>query len=303
MSTNANELAKPTDDSPDLKTHKVDVVASILMAGLLVIGFLVFLMFIIWLTETWKWDAGTIILTENPAGRGDHAEGFERDIEPPGAEEFEELQEPTLAETLEAVTDVATTVAASLDSINSNSTASTSGNGRGDSRPPGPLGEGDDIIPRAERWELKFLAKGQAPYAKQLDYYKIELGAMGGGIPTIDIASNLSRGGVKRSTTPQEENKKGRLIFMWRQKNQLQQYDVALLRGAGIKTNGRSIFRLLPKDLENQMALTEKAYWESKGYNSVTQIAKTVFESRPDGRGGYSFVVISQRYRVPRKSS
>ena len=52
--------------------------------------------------------------------------------------------------------------------------------------------------------------------------------------------------------------------------------------------------------LENELAQIEKAYWESKGYNSVTQIAKTVFESKADGRG-YKFEVISQRYRKPKQ--
>ncbi|MEM7473751.1 MAG: hypothetical protein AAF483_02090 [Planctomycetota bacterium] len=284
-----------------LRTHKVDVVASGLMAGLIVIGLLVFLMFIIWLTQTFTWDAGTIVITENPAGRGDRPEGFERDIEPPGAEEIEELTEPTLAETLEAVTEAATTVAASLDSVNSNSTASTSGTGRGDNRPPGPLGDGDDIIPRFERWELKFQAKGLNPYASQLDYYKIELACIGGNISTVDYASNpLASGGRKLTGSPEEENKKQRIYFMWREKNQLQQYDEQLLNRTGVTTRGRQILKFIPKDLENKLAVIELEYSKGKGHESVTEIAKTVFESRASG-SGYEFAVISQRYRTPKK--
>ena len=54
---------------------------------------------------------------------------FERDFEPPGAEEVEELMEPTLAETLEAVTDAVSTVAASLVTTDSDATATTKGFG------------------------------------------------------------------------------------------------------------------------------------------------------------------------------
>ena len=108
-------IAPKAQGKNSLRTQKVDVVASLLMAALVVIGLLVFLLFVLWLTQTFTWEAGEIKIDEQVAGRGDHAEGFERDIEPPGAEEVEELTEPTLAETLEAVTEVATSVAASLD--------------------------------------------------------------------------------------------------------------------------------------------------------------------------------------------
>lgn len=284
-----------------LKTQKIDVVASILMASLVVIGLLVFLLFVVWLTQTWTWKAGEIkIEEERVAGRGDHAEGFERDIEPPGAEEIEELAEPTLAETLEAVTEAATTVAASLDSINSNSNATVSGTGRGDSRPPGPLGEGDDVIPRFERWELKFLAKGLKPYATQLDFYKIELGCVGGGINEVDYAFNVSSSPQKRSGSSAEENKRTRLFFMWRQQNKLMQFDKQLLGQAGVRTQGRQILKFIPKALEDQLYKAEMTYAISEGHKSVKEISKTIFESRAASSGGYEFVVIEQRYRVPK---
>ena len=77
-----------------LKTQRIDVVASLLMSFLVVIGCLVLLMFVLWLTQTFTWDVGEIVIEEERvAGRGDHAEGFERDIEPPGAEEVEELMQ------------------------------------------------------------------------------------------------------------------------------------------------------------------------------------------------------------------
>lgn len=284
-----------------LRTQSVDMVASGLLAGLLVIGLLVFLLFVVWLTQTFTWQAGTIVIDERVAGRGDHAEGFERDIEPPGAEEIEELTEPTLAETLEAVTEAATSVAASVDAINSDSSASASGSGRGDSRPPGPLGEGDDIVPRFERWELKFQAKGLAPYASQLDFYNIELGCIGGGVKTVDYASSLSSSPRKRSGTSAEENERARLYFMWRQEGPLKQYDRQLLGQAGVQTQGRQLLKFIPKPLEDELAQIEMRHAISAGHESVKEIAKTVFESQASNSGGYAFVVIEQRYRTPTK--
>ncbi len=283
-----------------MRTQKVDTVASLLMSLLIIIGGLVTVMFVYWLSVSITWERvdGIKVEEEHYAGRGDHAAGFERDIDPPGAEDSEVLAEPTLEKSLEAVTDAATTVAASIDTVNSDSDSSVQGkNGKGDSRPPGPLGEGDDIVPRYERWELKFQSKGLKPYAEQVDFYKIELACIGGST-TVDYASNVSKTPKKRSGTSEEENKSQRLFFMWRTENPLKQFDAQLLGQAGIKTQGRMIVKFIPKELEEKLAVAEKLYYTSKGKKTAKEVAKTIFESRPTS-SGYEFVVIEQYYRTP----
>ena len=205
--------------------------------------------------------------------------------------------EPTLQDTIEAVTDAVSSVAATLVTTDTTSTATTAGTGAGDSRPPGPEGEGDDIIPRFERWQLNFTARDIGLYARQLDFYKIELGAIGGSIQGVDVASNLS-GSPKKYRVVKTEDEK-RLYFMWNSPSPLMQFDRQLLGKAGIPLPNRQMLKFISDPLENQLAHIEQAYWESKGYTSVTQIAKTVFESKADGRG-YKFVVTSQRYRKPK---
>lgn len=286
-----------------MRTQKVDQVASLLMSGLVIAGLMVLLLFVVWLTQTFTWTAGDItIAEERAAGRGDHAEGFERDVEPPAAEEIEPLIEPSLEQSLQAVTDVASSVAATLVAVDSNADMSMDGSSRGDSRPPGPLGEGDDVIPRFERWELKFLSKGLQPYAAQLDFYKIELACIGGGIATIDYATNLSSSPQAHSGSSQEENKRDRLYFQWRQDGPLKQFDQQLLEQAGVRTGGRSLLKFIPKPLEDQLAIAEMKAANAAGHKSVKEIAKTIFESRSASAGGYEFVVIEQRYRnVPVK--
>ena len=282
-----------------LRISRFDIVTSFFMALILFIGAFVAMLFIVWLTSRFSFAPRPIEpIIENPAGRGENAEGFERDFEPPGAEEVEELMEPTLQDTIEAVTDAVSSVAASLVTSDTNASATTSGTGAGDSRPPGPEGEGEDIIPRFERWQLEFTAKGIKPYAQQLDFHKIELGVVGGSIQGVDIASNLA-GSPKKSRNPNPETEK-RLYFMWTTPSPLMQYDRQLLQQAGISMAGnRSMMKFIPKELENQLAVSELEYAKSKGHQSVTEIAKTVFNNKPDGNG-YKFEVISQRYRKNR---
>ena len=278
-----------------LKLSRFDSVTSLFLALILFLGAFVFMMFVIWLLSGEPKPLALAPIIENPPGRGENPEGFERDFEPPGGEEVEDLMEPTLADTIEAVTDAVSSVAASLTTADTNAAASTQGTGQGDSRPPGPMGEGDDIIGRWERWELTFNAKGKSDYAKQLDFYNIELAAFGGGRPNvIEMANNLSKSPTKRvNTQPKTEE---RLYFSWKLSNPLLQFDQQLLAAAGIQYSGRNVIRFVPKDLENLLANMEKEYAESKGKKFPNSIAKTVFESTADG-SGYKFDIISQRYR------
>lgn len=285
-----NEVVTPRN----LRTQKVDVVASLLMSSFLITGSLVFVLFVIWFTSTYKWETGGIqVEEERVAGRGDHAEGFARDIEPPGAEEADFLTEPSLAESLEAVTEAVTSVAATMDNVDTDSIASSVGSGRGDSRPPGPLGEGEDIVSRFERWELKFLSKDMKTYAAQLDNYKIELGCIGKA-KLVDYAFGFTGSPQKRSGKGSEDK---RLYFMWRQEGPLVAFDRQLLSQAGVQTQGRQLLKFIPKELEDRLYQTEMKYAISKGHSKVREIAKTVFESQPIS-SGYDFVVIEQRYRV-----
>ncbi len=291
------KLLKPTE-GPNLRTSKFDTVSSWLMALALFIGIFVLMLFLIWLTRNLKFSAKPFPpIVENAAGRGENAEGFERDFEPPGAEEVEELTEPTLEDTLEAVTDAVSSVAASLDTMNTNAPASTAGTGMGDSRPPGPEGEGEDIIPRFERWRLNFVAKDIGSYAKQLDHFGIELGAVGGGIQGVDIASNLS-GGIRQQRYSTDHEKTQRLYFSWVDPSvNFARWDQQLLQKAGVPLgNNRMRIQFIPQDLENKLANYELEYARQKGHSSVTEIARTVFESKVEG-SGYDFVVIEQRYR------
>jgi len=272
------------------RISRFDMVTSLFMALILFIGVFVTMLFIIWLTTRFSFPARPIApIIEQPAGRADHAEGFERDFDPPSAEEVEELLEPTLEETIDAVTDAVSTVAASVSNVQATSEA------RGDSRPPGPEGEGEDIIPRGERWQLNFSAHNIQEYAAQLDHYKIELGAIGGGIQGVDVANNLAAAPQQRRIVDTKSEQ--RLYFMWTTIGPLMQYDRQLLQKAGISlANKRTMMKFIPPELENQLAHLELEYAKSKGRQSVVEIAKTVFESVAS-RDGYEFQVVSQRYR------
>ncbi len=274
-----------------------DRAASWVVSLNILIGLAVALLFLFWLSHVivLRGEQSEVLLVENVAGRGDHAAGYARDVEAPGIEELEEETEPKVEQLLEAVTNVVSTQAASLDSVQTTMLSSNTGSGLGDSRPPGPLGEGDDIIPRGERWEIQYNSNSIQAYAQQLDFFQIELGVVGGGEKEVDYAFNLRKSRPDTRRGPGGESEK-RLYMLWTS-GALKRFDQQLLRDAGVKTAGRIAMQFYPPLVEDQLARTEMAFANKNGKTSVKQIKKTVFGVRREGNG-FEFYVVSQLYRA-----
>jgi len=262
----------------------------------ILVGSAVLLAFLIWLSQAIELgtERSTVVLVEGIAGRGDHAAGFERDIDPPGIEELEEETEPQVEQLLEAMTEVVTTQSAALDAMQTTMFSSAVGTGMGDSRPPGPLGEGDDIIPRGERWEIRYLSNDLRAYAEQLDHFGIELGVIGGGEPLVEYAADLRKARPATRQGPGDQEK--RLYMIWTE-GALRRFDQQLLRAAGLRTAGRIVVQFYPQAVEDRLAQIEMEYARQNGRTSVTQIKRTVFGVRRQG-AKFEYYVISQVYRA-----
>lgn len=287
-------------DESSMKANRVDQTSSLLISFAILIGLAVLMLALLFIMRTRAEPSkGFVIGPELIAGRGDHAEGYERDFDPPAADEVEQLNEPAMEQTLQFVTDSISSVSSALENFNSEMVGDSVG--KGDSRPPGPLGEGEDIIPRYDRWELKFTARDRRNYAIQLEAFGIDIGAIGGGIPTIDYVTKVASAPAKKSTTPKEEKERKRLKFISVSENVLLQYERQILQSAGIQHAGRQVIKFLPNDVEAVLAQAEGQYYADHKSKDVriANIAKTVFECRPKNKGaGFEFVVIDQRYRT-----
>lgn len=283
-------------DETSMRTNKVEQVSSLLVSVAVMLAFAVGMLFLLFLLSmNWQRPQNITVDAEQIAGRGENAAGFERDFDPPAADEVEQLSEPALEQTIQMVNDAIAAIA-SMDTLIANDAIAGDRSGQGDSRPPGPEGEGVDGVHRGERWELKFTARDRKAYASQLDAFGIELAAIGGGIPTIDYATTLAKSPKARSSTRDQEK---RLFFSYVTNNALMQYDKALLQAAGVNTKERTVLKFIPKELEDILAMAEKVYYldkRSKDFR-ISDIAKTIFECKPAKSGKFEWVVIDQRYR------
>ncbi len=286
-------------DDSSMRASKVDHVSSMLTSLLVLAALAVILLgiyFFMHLTSTRE--EVLVLPPEQIAGRGDNAPGFERDFDPPAADEVEQLSEPAMESTLQMVSDAISNVTDMMETIQG---ASSSSGGRGDSRQAGPEGEGDNIVPRFERWDLKFQARDRRGYAAQLDFFKIELGTYGGTNPVVEYVSNLTGPASRRTGSPKEDK---RLYFLSVTEGVLKQYDKQILESAGVNVGTRPPIKFVPPEAEELLAQAEARYYRDKHSPDirVANIAKTVFECRPAASGsGFEFVVVDQRYRTTRK--
>ena len=293
--TTANELKLPQVEEGDLlQVTPYDRVASLIIAINVFMGFAVMLMLVMWLSSVIRFEhEGVKVLILEPRGRGDHAKGYERDVEEPGVEEVMEFIEPQIEETFEAVTDAVTSTAASLVALNTGATATSHGSGMGDSREAGPGGDGDlDVIPRVERWRIKLTESSVDGFARLLDSMQIEIGALGGGIKSVDYANNLSGSIKKRSV---EGGKHEKRLFFAPTDKKSELWTRQLLAKASVQTQGRVMLHFYSAKAENLLAVAENEALQKAG-KRLDEIRRTYFSVRRSG-GSFQFVVDKQEYR------
>ena len=170
------------------------------------------------------------------------------------------------------------------------------GTGSGSTSSAAPAEPGQKVTPRFERWELNYQFSDLESYAKEMDAYGIELACIGGGKPGIDYLADLTaaRKAPRFSEDPKSED---RLYFMSEPEAPNARFARQLLGAAGIKTESRQVFEMLPSELEETLSKLEAEFAKSNGYDDISQVRQTFFRSRPTTTG-FAFFVAGQVYHT-----
>jgi hypothetical protein len=288
--------SRPISHGRSLRVSRYDQVAGMLLSTLLVLGVVTLLMFLIWLSSRLFWVAPAVPVTvlEDVGGGGSgQVLGSEQQFEEPTAQEVQQqpAAEVSVEQTLQSVSTVVAAKAEELDAVfGSTSLGSGEGTGTGDGRGKGPGGPGtSDGIPAHERWEIRMSAANLDEYAKQLDFFKVELGVVGGGNPSVDYISNLSA--AKPAVRVGNSREENRLRFLHRS-GELRAGDRQLAAKAGVKTDGRVVFQFYNEATYRSLLALEAV---RKGNRRIKDVRRTVFGVKAD-RGRYEFYVIDQQY-------
>ncbi len=278
--------AKPAGRQPNLREYGMrlsayDRAAGMLIALLWLIGIAVLILLVLWFTSKILGSQAAVPVTMEEIGTGEGSLGDSQEFDTPAGEEVE-FEEPDLQETLAAVADAVAARAAMLDNpVLSDQIAAGSGRG-GSGRKPGSGGKPG----RPRNWEIQF-GEGNTleTYAKQLDFFGIELGIL---LPDdrIEYIYNLSKPKPDRRTGSVDDEK--RYYLTWR-RSDLERADRELFALAGLNAQSRVILKFLPPKTEQTLAALEK---EKAGAN-IDELRKTRYGIRSE-RGGFRFYVIDQ---------
>lgn len=267
-----------------------DKAAGWLLSALIFAAVLLFCVFIIWLTNQTFSTAKSRPIYPREEGGGDPEGTDERglDLNMPLADQIAQetdLDEERLEESLSMVEDVLATRASVLtDPVMAQEdaggqTGGSTGTGNDQRKGFGP-GRGGGVR-REDRWVILYDQTNLNTYARQLDFFKIELGAIGRG--EVYFVSNLAAASptVRKAGTDVQDD---RLRFSWTS-GTLQQYDRSLLQKGGISPSGMFIVHFYSAELENELAHLEFTYKNVEGKD----IRRTRFAVRANGDGGFEY--------------
>jgi hypothetical protein len=144
-------------------------------------------------------------------------------------------------------------------------------------------------IPNHERWEIQF-PPGLTieAYTRQLDFFKIELGVIGGS-QTVTYLSGLSNPKPRVRTAP--GNTDARLYLIWN-RGPLREADEILVARAGLNAEGKVLAHFCPPELEAEMLRVEA---EQARTNNLTNLRRTVFGIQPVAADTFRLVVTDQK--------
>jgi len=281
-----------------MKTTAFEQVSSLLVSVLGALGITVLFLSLAWFAvqKPKPREPVQIELIEDPGGSEDGAPDETLRIDAPLPEIADatpaevEAEEREVEESLESVLELADEAVAQTEAQfdagaqNAGQPGSASGTGR---RPLG-RGKGSGGFPREDRWYVRFGSLSAVEeYAKQLDFFGIELGVVLNGKLTYISSLSAARPAVRTVAGGKDES---RLYFTW-QGGSRKQADVQLFRKAGIEVGGAPLLHFYPKATEDALAQLEFKYRQRK----ASEIRRTFFEVIQT-KAGYDFEVVRQTY-------
>lgn len=197
------------------------------------------------------------------------------------------LEQTELTEFVEDVVELADSATQQVNAIPV-SQPGTPGSAEGTGRKR--LGNGPgNAIPNEERWFIRYSDKSSVDeYAKQLDFFGIEMGAL---LPTgqLVLMSDMSSAKPKQSTKSSGKGET-RLYMTWQAGNR-KAADEALFKKIGVDVSNAILFHFYPKKTEQMLLQLEFDHAKRK----ASEIRRTYFVVAKKG-SGFQFVITRQTY-------
>lgn len=284
--------------APVLRDTLYDRVSSWTIALFVGVAGLCLCVVAIWLTNRLPAppQAVPVELIEAPGGFEDGSPDETLRVDSPEPEVHDaspaEVQSDTteIAEALETVVELSESATQQVQQQFDTGIQSTgkTGSAKGTGKKGLGIGPGTGGMPREQRWYVRFGDRaGVDEYAKQLEFFGIELGALLPDGRLVYISKLNQPAPVSRFVATGKNEQ--RLYMTW-QGGDRRSADVELFKRASIDVRGdTAIFHFYPKPTETMLAQLELNYRN----RPVAQIRRTYFAVETSG-AGYQFSVIRQ---------
>ena len=269
-----------------------DAVNAFLISSIIVVGTIVSVLFLIWLT---------MILNSQPSDNGDYIvdpsfgnekpEGFADDMHEPGVEEFPEVETPQLADALEAITEAVSTVKANLEARDGDAAEMGKGSGFG-SREGGPGSGNFRGVPEHKRWKIEYDTPNITEYARQLSFFNIDIGVISNA--NNDVFRLTQPGGQNRVIKSSRDSENKELHFI-HEKQRLRRWDESLARKANIDVQDAFSVQFFPESTRRILRQVEGQYLQQAG-KKLIDVRRTRFKIVAGG-GGFVFQIASVDYQ------
>ena len=281
-----------------LQVSAYDRASSLLVALLISVGVAAAMLFFIWLSSkiTFRQRAVDVELTEvsqDGEGGGDGRAAGGSQLDAPSDEPLvgADKESSDLQESINTLSDAVAAKSVEIDDFDAVRPTRRGSFGSGGGIYGGfgtgrGLGHGSGKPGWPRNWEVLFAKNTLAAYARQLDFFKIELGVLMPG--KIVYVYNLHKPKPDTRTVASEKADEQRYYLIW-QNGELEKADKELLARAGVDFGDYPILKFLPTDTEKQLAAAERSYNNAEPKN----IRKTRFGVQAAG-DGFEFHVIDQ---------
>ena len=292
---------QPVVATSSLAVSAYDRAASMVISLLLLVGAGVLCIVVAWLSSgLFHYEKTVPVVMEALASGGGYDNGVGTEgqhIEAPTESDIaaeSDIMEDSIPDTLSAVVDAAVSSDATLERFDMQFARGegvrTGGRSEGTGKHPakGTRGGFGGGTARQTTWEVRFPPGNTVEtYAKQLDFFGIELGVFGAANEIVYLGKLSLPVPSKRTGLRTAD---GRKYMTW-SRGDLDEADQELLRRAGINPEGRTVFKFLPAETEARLAALERQFKNRDGKD----IRRTRFGVKPEGPG-WAFHVIDQNY-------
>ena len=287
----ASKTQSQTSHILETKVSSYDLLNSMLIAAIIVVGFVVTFLFLVWLTTAFDFSQRREPRVLEVALPGkEKPEGVADDEQDPGVEEFPEIETPQLVVAIESVTEAVSSIKGARELLSGDATQMGRGSGFG-SREGGP-GIGIGGIPEYKRWIINYESESIDTYAQQLSFFDIDIGVINKTTPDIwrvrDVGNNPT---VSKTNRDAEDD----AVHFMHKKPRMRRWDQTLARRQGIEMENTIVAQFYPEKTRAVMRQIEAKALEGTGKN-VIDVRNTIFKVVPDG-DGFVFTVVDIIYR------